>query len=170
MPTDYITIPLSKTGKHAGKYEAIVSAEDSDLAELNWSILRDKQTCYAARRDKNKISLMHRVILSSKLERELLPTEQVDHINNNKLDNRRGNLRVASRQQNGFNTPIGKSNSSGYKGASWNKGANKWIATIRVDGNKIHLGLFNTKEEAHQAYCEAATKYFGEFANYGERK
>ena len=55
-------------------------------------------------------------------------------------------------------------NKSGYKGAYWHESKGKWISDIKVEGKKIHLGAFDTKEEAALAYNEGAIKYFGEFA------
>lgn len=103
--------------------------------------------------------LMHRYIMDAP------KGKQVDHINGNKLDNRKSNLRIATASTNKANCGLRKSNTSGYKGVSIQKGrTKKWAAQIKVDYNRIHLGYFYTKEEAALAYNEAALKYFGEFA------
>ena len=88
----------------------------------------------------------------------------VDHRSGNTLDNRRKNLRVCTPRQNSWNQKRRSNNSSGLKGASFLPKLGKWRARIRVNGNESHLGLFETKEEAHAAYVRAAEKYFGEFA------
>lgn len=170
--SDYITIDLSRQGKHKGKYKAIVSIEDADLAELRWVVLKVSNLLYAMRiprlnGKKCKSVLIHRVILSRMLERQLLPTEYVDHIDGNGLNNRRENLRLVTHSQNMQNQRMQVNNTSGYKGVSWHKVRGMWRATIRVNNKNKHLGYFKTRELAYAAYCEAAIKYHGEFANLG---
>lgn len=165
--TNYITIPLSKRGK--SEYETIVSPEDKDLAEFNWTVLMlaKNRTFYSYRKENRKISiLMHRVIMESMLERKLKKGEWVDHINGDGLDNRRENLRLATPSQNMQNVGKRSHNTSGYKGVS--SCGSRWRATIRVNGKQKHLGVFATPELAHAAYCESADKLHGDFANYGE--
>lgn len=87
-----------------------------------------------------------------------------DHINGNKLDNRKSNLRVCTRQQNNINVGLNKANTSGYKGVAWHKRNKKWRAIIKYNKKSIWLGLYDTKEEAAIAYNKAAVKYFGEYA------
>lgn len=89
---------------------------------------------------------------------------QPDHENGVTLDNRRNNLRFATSSQNAMNRRKTSANSSGYKGVHWHKGHQKWCAQIKVNGKSIHLGYFDTPEEAHAAYCEAATRLHGDFA------
>jgi len=94
------------------------------------------------------------------------PTLIVDHRDKVRSNNRFENLRLATRVQNSQNANKSKRNTSGYKGVSFNKAARKWTALIRVDKRSKYLGLFTTPEEAHKAYCEASTLYFGEFASH----
>lgn len=89
------------------------------------------------------------------------PSNQIDHINGDPLDNRFCNLREATRHQNMHNTKK-RAGTSRYKGVS--KSFGKWKAQIRANGNPIHLGQFATEEEAHAAYCKAAKELHGEFA------
>lgn len=173
--SNYITIPLSKKGKHAGKYQATVDIADADLADLNWSYTKTPTNNVAysyrsIRKNGKKYTIhMHRVILARKLEcDELLPTEFVDHINGNGLDNRRENLRLATHQQNLANQKLAKHNTSGYKGVSWNWRAKKWVARIQVNRKNLYLGSFDTPEQAHEAYCKKAIELYGEFANFGQ--
>ena len=90
----------------------------------------------------------------------------VDHKNLNKLDNRRENLRIATRGQNNCNKTKYKNNTSGFKGVSFHKKAQKYRARISIDGKQKFLGYFVTAEAAHQAYKQAAIQHHGEFARY----
>jgi hypothetical protein len=85
----------------------------------------------------------------------------VDHIDHNKLNNCRGNLRICTRSQNRQNCKIPSNNKSGCKGVRWHQ--NGWEARIAVLGKSIHLGRFASFDEAVIAYCTAAKQHFGEF-------
>lgn len=89
---------------------------------------------------------------------------EVDHKNREKTKNKIENLRLAKKSNNGANS-IGKSRQGFPKGVS--KNHNRFMASIMVEGEKIYLGTFDTKEEAHAAYWESAKKYRGEFARAG---
>lgn len=93
------------------------------------------------------------------------PNIKVDHIDGNKLNCCRYNLRACTNQQNGFNTGTYKNNTSGVKGVSWNKNIKRWQPKIMVDGRTINLGVFkeNEFELAVKARKDAEIKYFGEF-------
>lgn len=133
---------------------AIVDAEDYEvLSKFKWSY----DGRYASRTDKdNKKVYMHRVIL------EVSSNEIIDHINRDKLDNRRNNLRKASHQQNSSNSKMYSHNTSGYRGVY--KWKNYWRAAITYEGKQISCGYYRSKEEAAQAYNEKARELFGEFA------
>lgn len=89
----------------------------------------------------------------------------VDHANGNGLDNRRSNLRQATRSQNAANVPRRRTGTSGFKGVHRNRAGGKpWRAQIRVGYQRRHLGVFNTPEAAARAYDEAARELFGDFA------
>jgi hypothetical protein len=92
------------------------------------------------------------------------PDGTIDHANGNRDDNRFSNLRSATYSQNQWNARTRVDNSSGLKGASFHKRAGRWMATICVNRKQHYLGLHDTPEAAHAAYCEAARKHFGEFA------
>jgi HNH endonuclease/AP2 domain len=91
---------------------------------------------------------------------------EIDHINQDKLDNRLENLRLATRSQNSQNKSKQKNNTSGFKGAYWHKENKKWNAAITVNNKLIHLGFFETPELAHETYKQAAIELHGEFAKY----
>lgn len=165
---DTITIPLTRG------YETIVDAVDADLAELKWYVqicMPNGEPQYAIRKRPTKngkrgIVIMHRVVLERALGRQLTEDEYVDHKNGNGLDNRRTNLRVASPAQNKRNQRLYKNNLSGLKGVRKPTKGKKWAARIRHNGKLHNLGYFNTPEDAHEAYCEAAKRLHGEFARF----
>ena len=94
------------------------------------------------------------------------PNGYLDHKDLNKKNNRIINLREATFSQNRSNTRAMRDNTSGLKGVVWHKRDKKWQAQISADGRQRHLGLFDTKQAAHEAYCIAAVKYHGQFARF----
>lgn len=145
------SIPLSK-----GKFTLV---DDEDFEKTNkykWHI----NNMYAARTTwpSHKHVYMHRYIMGVKAGQE------VDHINGDKLDNRKENLRIASHSENGKNQVKPKNNTSGFKGVTRNKYKGNWIAQIKINGKHLSLGRFDDIQEAARAYDDAARKYFGEFA------
>lgn len=117
---------------------------------------------YASRGNRKNIKFLHKEIMNAS------KGTTVDHINGNKLDNRKENLRLCSHMENIRYQKIHNRNTSGYKGVSWHKAGKKWHAKIAVNYKQIHLGLFKIKEDAARAYNKAAIKYFGEFAKLNE--
>lgn len=94
------------------------------------------------------------------------PTIGIDHIDNNAGNNRFTNLRLATTSQNQMNQRMTVGKIGNLKGARFHKSTGRWQASITVDRKSHYLGLFDTAEEAHAAYCEAATRLFGEFARF----
>ena len=88
----------------------------------------------------------------------LIPEGNIDHINGNPSDNRISNLRLVNQSQNMQNTNKWKTNTSGYKGVTWAKDKNKWVAQIWKNHKRHYLGSFDESEIAYKAYCEAATQ------------
>lgn len=158
--TEYFQIELTQ-----GQV-ARVSAEDfEELSKYQWNAmwLPRRKRFYATRNSsrscgKKKTILMHRQIMG------FPDGMQVDHIHGNTLDNRRSELRLATNAENSRNSKRPRNNTSGFKGVTWKKSIQRWIAQISIDGVNTHLGYFETPEAGHAAYCEAAKKYFGEFA------
>jgi hypothetical protein len=152
-------IPLTQ-----GKY-AIVDPEDFErLNKHKWYAARDTRTFYAHRHKrvgKKYVSIgMHREVIRP--PRHLV----VDHINHNGLDNRKANLRPATRAQNNYNRLIikRKDSSSKYKGVAWKEDRKKWRARLHFNGKLIFLGYFKDEIQAAKAYDQAAKKYYGQFA------
>lgn len=89
-----------------------------------------------------KLLYMHRIIMNTPDDK------QVDHINRNRLDNRKENLRNVENIVNERNKSIYKNNKSGYKGVSWYKASQKWVVHISIDCRKKTIGYFDNFEEA----------------------
>jgi len=92
------------------------------------------------------------------------PSENLDHINRIRDDNRTENLRLASRAQNNINHGIRKDARVRYKGVCYNLRLRKYVAQISLDKKVRHIGVYTTPEEAAHAYNKAAIQLHGEFA------
>lgn len=88
-----------------------------------------------------------------------MPTNQIDHINKDRIDNRIENLREVSSSENSHNYKKPKTNTSGFTGVSWKTQAQKWVSYIWVNNKKIHLGLFENFEDAVQSRKMAKIKH-----------
>lgn len=106
---------------------------------------------------------MHRFILGLKKGDGII----CDHINHDTLDNRKKNLRTATISQSSFNKRMRKNSTTGYKGVYLDKTKvlKKYRAKIKVEGKQIHLGYFDTPEEAYEMYKKASKKYHGVFGS-----
>jgi len=101
---------------------------------------------------------MHRLIMDTPIDME------TDHINGDRLDNRKENLRIVTRTENQHNRKLNSNNTSGYKGVHLYKPTNRWVARITVNSRLLLLGYFEEIKEAALAYNEAAKKYHGKYA------
>ena len=138
---------------------ALIETADYELIEPHKWRLSGKGYAITHKRNGTPHStLMHRVILAAP------PGTFVDHINRNRLDNRRSNLRLATLRQNAANRkPL---SASGLKGVVYNRGHRRWQAYIKPGGGQQqHLGYYATPIEAAHAYNAAARDAFGDFAN-----
>lgn len=91
---------------------------------------------------------------------------QIDHINNDKLDNRKANLRICTQAENARNRPRPSNNKSGFKGVIWREHTKGFSASIVRDGKRTYLGYFHTAEDAARAYNRAAIEKHGEFKKF----
>ena len=137
---------------------ALVDDEDFEyLNQWKWQCSKGYATRHVRKNNKHTYPRMHRILLN-------VPDGMLtDHINHNKLDNRKCNLRICSNSQNIANSRRRKDNNSGYKGVYFDR--KKWRASIRCNGVLIHLGMFDDKESAFRSYVNKARELFGEFAN-----
>jgi hypothetical protein len=150
-------IPLTK-----GKFSLVDPKDYEMLSKYNWHVTKNGNTSYAkrnapTRKDTTPI-YMHRCII------KVPPGCVVDHINHNGLDNRRANLRPATRAQNNRYSKKRKNTRSKYKGVSFYSREKQFVAKITTDGNTVSLGYFNDEIQAAKAYDKAAKIYHKEFA------
>lgn len=167
QPSDpsYRIIPLTQ-----GQFALVTASDYEWLSQWNWFAWWCKFTkSFYARRNarvpKNERQYqihMHREILGLGND----DPRMADHINFQTLDNRRSNLRVATRAQN-VRYRRTKSPNNPYRGITFEKSSGRWKAQICVDGRNRSLGRFTTAEEAFAAYCDAAIKFHGDFAYLG---
>ena len=107
---------------------------------------------------------VHRIIYL--MHHKVCPA-QIDHIDNNKANNRIENLREATTQQNSCNEKLRSTNTSGVKGVYFNKRKQQWHARVSHFYKEIHVGYFKTLEEAEKAVKEKRAEIHKEFANHG---
>ncbi len=160
-------IPLTK-----GKFAVVDEADYANVSRWNWCTLivhhprrgPPRDIYYAMRKPsveeqqrtgKRGPVLLHRYLMQAKAD------EEIDHENGDGLDNRRQNLRKASRAENGRNSGA-RLGSSKFKGVS--RSQDRWRAYIKVNYKFRHLGYFDIEEEAARAYDQAARELHGKFA------
>lgn len=143
----YITLSNGK--------QTIVDDEDfEELSKYRWHFTGG----YAFRHKNNKKEYIHRIL------NETPHGLVTDHINRNKLDNRKSNLRSATVSQNGANAKKKDGCRSKYKGVTWHKPNSTWKARITVKGKEIYLGYYKEEVDAGVAYAQAVAYYYDEFA------
>lgn len=133
---------------------ALIDLEDIDIVKnYKWKLKDNGYAC------NNSCGYLHRFIMNCQDDMV------VDHINHNRLDNRKSNLRVCTYQQNSMNSGKRNDNKSGITGICWDKSRSKWKSYININSKRINIGRFNTKEEAIKARKQAELEYFGDYRN-----
>lgn len=154
-------IPLR--GKYGVGNFAIVDEDDyQKVKDFKWYVLRNGYVVTDTRnkdRTKGVFWYLHRFLTNA--PKDLV----VDHINGDKFDNRKENLRVTTQGNNVRNQRIRSDNTSGYKGVSFCKIMGKWRTRIQYNKKGIIAGYFENKEDAARAYDNMAKELYGEFAN-----
>lgn len=153
---------LRLSGKYGiGKFALVDNEFYSQLLKHTWRVSKQGYVVSEQRVAGKKISLrLHRFIMNNALK-----TQDIDHSNHNKLDNRKVNLRICTRSQNQANRLKQQGTTSKYKGVSWHKRAKKWVARIKKHGVLIYLGSFNSEKAASKEYNKFAKLLFQEFAH-----
>jgi len=156
---------LQITSRAYGIHTVLFDEQDIELLSSHkWHIVKVRNKFYARTTVyKNGISgpqtalFMHRLIMNA-------TNEMVDHIDGNRLNNTRKNLRIATVLQNNKNRSIGRNNSSGYKGVSYRKKDNTYEVQLKSNGIYIYGGRYADKISAARKYNKLAIQYHGEFA------
>lgn len=144
-------------------YTAIIDLEDYErIKDIPWQACLSHNNVYAA--NSGKGLYLHRMIMNAP------KGKQVDHINGNSLDNRKSNLRICEPKQNTWNRRCdglinGKPRTSKYKGVSWYKLTQKWVALLRHEGRLYSLGYFKNEIDAAKAYDAKVKELRPEYAN-----
>jgi len=150
IPNNYIKDGVGYIELKGGKYAMCDADIFEDICKNKWSL----SSFGYPQANRRGVIQMHKVVNPSWV--------YTDHINRNRLDNRKLNLRKSTHQQNSFNCSLSKNNSSGYKGVSSHQG--KWRAYINLNGKQIHIGMFDTAKKASDAHDKKAKEIHGEFA------
>lgn len=137
------------------KFAKVDNKDFKKLSSFKWFYSEKHGACAGSGR-----KLMHRIVLNAPKYLE------VDHLNGDKLDNRRKNIRLCTHAENMRNRKVDKSTYSGFKGVRNNHG--KWQAYINFENKFIYLGNYSDKKKAARAYNKAAKMYFRDFAKLNE--
>lgn len=167
LPTELIEeyLELDPTAKYGLRWKRSIYRQIKKGDEAGYlKPGRTNKIGYAAVRLKGVVYYVHRIIyyLYTKTDPELFT---IDHIDGNTLNNAVTNLRLATNTENQRNrTSKNKNNKSSYKGVTWDKNRNKWLAQISVNGKNKFLGRYDSLEKAASTYDKAALIYYGEFS------
>jgi len=159
---DACLIPLTKG------LTAIVDVADADLGQFNWNANQSpkSKSWYAKRHVKLGFYQYRKITLHQEIASRMglaIDGDDIDHIDGNGLNNRRDNLRRATRGQNIHNSGLRSDNKSGHKGVGRDAARGKWLVQMRANGKNTHLGRYDDLELAAFVYEEAAAKQYGAF-------
>jgi hypothetical protein len=146
--TSFKRLPLyNRSGGRIGKITLIDAADFDAVGQFPWFI---RESGYAGRTRDGRRVYLHRELLGLEPGDGLF----VDHINRNRLDNRRANLRVVTRAEQQQNLPSQRGKTSRYRGVHLNRQTGGWVAQCRVGGKVTHIGTFETAREAARAVAD----------------
>jgi hypothetical protein len=158
---DFAAMLIDSKGE---QFAVFIDLEDFPRVSCHkWWVRKKRRTYYAfgeAWVNRKRVTFrLHRFIMGCDD-----PLIEVDHKNHNGLDNRKGNLRLATTEQNRCNCKPYSNNKSGFKGVFWEQGRERWAAYITSKRKRRHLGRFLTRDDAAKAYDAAAKELHGDFA------
>lgn len=149
------TVVVYVKRRNGDEFKILVDVDDLEIIKnFSWSVsYSESNNAYYAYSAGNRFA-MHRMLTDAQKGFD------VDHVNHNTLDNRRCNLRIATKsqnQQNRLGAP--RNSSSGIRGVHWDKRDKRWVARIRINNKKKTIGRYKDMLEAQQAVIEARAKY-----------
>lgn len=153
---------MKKLGLYQGKTALLDALDYQKAIKLTWSFdgRYVSHSTWDGKQKRSKKLYLHHFLLGN--HKNLT----IDHINGNPLDNRRSNLRICNYRQNGFNSKKAKNKSSNFKGVSWAKLRNKWLAHITTAPYKVsYIGYFEQEHHAAMAVDLWSKELYGEYAN-----
>jgi hypothetical protein len=152
MPEWAFGLPLHSRAGVIRKFAIVDEIDYERLREHRWHVTNSRWGL-VGRCVRGQLVYLHRAVLG------LAPGDprRVDHINRNPLDNRRANLRTATTAQNAQNQDS-RGGSSRYRGVTWDKSRQKWMATAMLDGRRTTIGRFDDEDEAGCAAAEWRAK------------
>lgn len=129
-----------------GKTVLLDEEDYQKIPKKGWYLITNRPAKRMRLNDRLKVVYMHRLIIKT------TPDKMIDHINGNKLDNRKCNLRICNNSQNLANHKKYSNNKSGFTGVYWNKYRNRWQAGCRKNNVTKYIGLYSSIYEAGMAY------------------
>lgn len=150
---------MKKIWLNKGKYTLVDNKDYDHLSQWKWCITNGGYARRTISKDGKVVGIsMHRLIMDTPDGME------TDHINHDKLDNQRQNLRICTKSQNHFNRLKNRVGSSYYRGVSWNKQKKSWETAIKLNKKRIFIGYFKNERYAAMAWDIWAKDLYGKFA------
>lgn len=145
-------MPLLRRDGSVAAYTALDAGDVATFGAWTWRLSAKGRAVRSERRAGKLVTVyLAREVLGLRPESDARGGIHADHINGDKLDNRRENLRPASHAQNQQNRSSRPGSSSSFRGVNWNKDTQSWKAEARLNGRSHHIGLFDDEREAAAA-------------------
>lgn len=151
-----MTIKLSKNIYTKDTHFIIDDADEIEVKKHSWHVTTKMNGHLYIRNEKGRV--LHWFLMKPPANK------LIDHINGNTFDNRRSNLRLASKSQNAQNQKLRSSSRTGFKGVCFERFTNKYKVQIVHNGKNINLGRYLTARQAAEVYDNKAIELFGQYA------